>query len=328
VIGPSFSESFEGPQRLLVLRALGLGDFLTGVPAYKALHRAFPDARIILGAPPVLAPLAALTGAVDGVLPFSAMDGFSGAAVPWSGPAPGLAVNLHGRGPQSTRALLATGASRVLAFAGEGVSGPEWDPGEHEVRRWCRMLSSYGIEADASDLLLAPAPVPSPGPDAVLIHPGAASGSRRWPPERYAEVARVLCGDGIDVGITGGPSEVALAEHVAELAGLPRSSVLAGQTSLLELTALVQSARLVVCGDTGMAHLASAAAVPSVVLFGPVSPALWGPPAHGPHTVLWHGDGYGDPHGEAVDPSLARLKVTEVLDAAGVLLGTPSGAAR
>jgi ADP-heptose:LPS heptosyltransferase len=67
-----------------------------------------------------------------------------------------------------------------------------------------------------------------------------------------------------------------------------------------------------------MAHLASAYRRPSVVLFGPVSPALWGPPPRaarggGPlHAVLWHGDGAGDPWGTSLDPALARITVDEV----------------
>jgi hypothetical protein len=52
-----------------------------------------------------------------------------------------------------------------------------------------------------------------------------------------------------------------------------------------------------------------------VLLFGPVSPAGWGPPADGPHHVLWHGDGTGDPHGRQVDPALLAITVEEVLDA-------------
>ena len=86
--------------------------------------------------------------------------------------------------------------------------------------------------------------------------------------------------------------------------------------SLLELFALVARARLVICGDTGVAHVASLYRTASVLLFGPVSPSRWGPPADGPHRVLWHGDGTGDPHAPAPDPALLRIQVTEVIEAA------------
>jgi ADP-heptose:LPS heptosyltransferase len=96
--------------------------------------------------------------------------------------------------------------------------------------------------------------------------------------------------------------------------------VLAGRLSLTELAALVSEARLVVCGDTGVAHLASAYRTASVVLFGPVSPALWGPPTSGPHVALWHGTAPGDPWGDVVDPSLVLISPTEVIEAAHRLL--------
>jgi ADP-heptose:LPS heptosyltransferase len=74
-----------------------------------------------------------------------------------------------------------------------------------------------------------------------------------------------------------------------------------------------------------VAHLATAYRRPSVVLFGPVSPALWGPPARAGergrlHVVLWHGDGSGDPWGTELDPALARVTVEEVLAAVDGLL--------
>ncbi|MEJ7706779.1 MAG: glycosyltransferase family 9 protein [Nocardioidaceae bacterium] len=97
---------------------------------------------------------------------------------------------------------------------------------------------------------------------------------------------------------------------------------------MLELAALVSSARLVVSGDTGVAHLASSYATPSLVLFGPVSPALWGPPrgpGH-PHVALWHGDRAGEIWADEVDPALLSITVAEVLAGAQSLL-SPSDAA-
>ena len=87
-----------------------------------------------------------------------------------------------------------------------------------------------------------------------------------------------------------------------------------------ELAAVVAAARVVVCGDTGVAHLATAYRRPSVVLFGPVSPALWGPPPRAQHVVLWHGDGTGDPWGTDLDPALAKVTVDEVTGALDGLL--------
>src|SRR5581483_1949154 len=68
-------------------------------------------------------------------------------------------------------------------------------------------------------------------------------------------------------------------------------------------------------GDTGVAHLATAFGVPSVILFGPIPPAEWGPPPDRPwHRALWAGR-RGDPHGDAPDPGLLALRVDDVLGA-------------
>ncbi|HVE29399.1 MAG TPA: glycosyltransferase family 9 protein, partial [Mycobacteriales bacterium] len=120
---------------VLALRALGLGDLLTGVPALRALRRAHPADRIVLAAPPGLAPLARLTGAVDAVLPQPGLDRPLATE-----DRPSLAVNLHGRGPRSTDLLRATRPGALFAF-GSGSQCPQWIDGEHEVGRWCRLLA-------------------------------------------------------------------------------------------------------------------------------------------------------------------------------------------
>lgn len=82
-----------------------------------------------------------------------------------------------------------------------------------------------------------------------------------------------------------------------------------------ELAALVAAAGRVVCADTGVAHLATALRRPSVVLFGPVAPALWGPPPDRPrHVALWAGRS-GDPHAMRVDAGLLEIGVADVLAA-------------
>jgi len=285
---------------VLVLRALGIGDLATAVPALRALRAAYPTARLSLAAPAWLRPLADLTGAVDRVVPTTGL-----AAPPRQVPPPAVAVNLHGRGPQSHRLLTKLRPERLLAFRCERyLDGPQWTEDEHEVARWCRLLDWYGIPAHAGDLDLHPPAVAASVPDATIVHPGSTSAQRRWPPRRFADVARALEGDGHHVVLTGGPGERELALSVARDAGLPADRVLAGHTDLAALAALVASARLVVSGDTGVGHLATGYGVPSVVLFGPVPPKWWGPPADRPwHRALYHGD------------SLFTIDVAEVLAA-------------
>jgi ADP-heptose:LPS heptosyltransferase len=293
----------------LVLRALGLGDLLTGVPALRAVRRALPGHELVLAAPRALRPLLPLTGAVDCLLPVPGL-------VPFDGPLPDVAVNLHGRGPESHALLVRLHPRRLVAFRCGDVDGPQWNDEEHEVRRWCRLVGTeLGGDPDPTELSLALPETSPPVKDAIVIHPGAAYPARRWPAERFAEVAARMVAGGHPVVVTGSTAERPLADRVRRLA-LPASAVLAGRTTLEALAALIASARLLVCGDTGVAHLATAYATPSVVLYGPTPPSLWGPITSGPHEVLWRGQGSTDPWAPAPDPALLAISVDDVLTAA------------
>jgi ADP-heptose:LPS heptosyltransferase len=323
----------------LVLRALGLGDLLTAVPALRALADAFPDHRRVLAAPAGLWPLVARIGplperssrkrerAIEQLVPTPAWVGERArpsVAAALTMPRATTAVNLHGRGPDSDRLLLATSPDRLLAFRYAAVpetrEGPPWPgpPVEHETDRWTRLLRHFGIEVDTAALDLPPPPLPDRlafARGATVIHPGAASAARRWPAERWAAIARAELAEGRTVVVTGSAPERRLAAQVAAIARLHPSAVIAGTTDLLALTALIAVAGRVVCGDTGVAHLATALRTPSVVLFGPTDPRAWGPPADRPwHRALWHGD-VGDPHADRPDAGLLAITPGEVLAA-------------
>jgi len=291
---------------VLALRALGLGDALTGIPALRGLRRAYPGARLVLAAPAAVGGWLRDLGVVDEVVPAAGPD------LHWERPPPDVAVNLHGRGPQSHQALLRLDPGRLVAFAcpdAGHVDGPPWPAAAHEVDRWCSLVVDAGGDCGRDDLYL-PAP---PRRDHVLLHPGASSGSRRWPVERWRALAGHLLRRGRKVVVTGSASEKALCAAVADD---PAVRDTAGTLDLPALADLVGSASLVVCGDTGVAHLATATGTPSVLLFGPVDPRHWGPVVDlDRHLVLWHpreGDPPGDPHAATVDPRLDRLQVDDV----------------
>ena len=277
---------------------------------------AFPAEPLYLAAPAGLTPLIDLIGGVRQVVPTAGLGAQS-----WRIPRPEIGINLHGRGPQSHR-LLETSRPRKLwgfrnAAAGH-LDGPDWIEDEHEVTRWCRLVRHYGGPALESDLGLAVPDLDVPR-GVTIIHPGAKSPTRRWPPDRFAAVARRLRADGHRVLVTASPDERSRAVRVAEGAGLDESAV--PVTGLAELAALVAHARLLISGDTGIAHLASAYGTPSVTLFGPMSPARWGPPGRPYHRPLWHGtrsepgDRPGPPH-----PALIAIGEDEVLAAAATVL--------
>jgi ADP-heptose:LPS heptosyltransferase len=319
----------DGRPILLVLRALGLGDLLTAVPVLRALATAFPGYRRVLATRRALAPLALHADLADEVLPTSPL-----ADLAWSTYRPTLAVDLQGRGPDSQRLLLATHPARLIAFAhplvAESWTGPLWLPDEHEVRRWCRLAVASGVAADPSDLTLdlPPRPIPAEAVGATIVHPGGRNGARRWPAERWAVVVAAERAAGRTVLLTGDRSERGLACAIARRAGLPLRDVWAGRTDLLMLAALVRRAARVACGDTGIAHLATACGTPSVVLFGPTSPAECGPPAHRPwHRVLWYGR-RGNPQGSSPDPGLLAITCDDVVRALADLPPAPRAAPR
>lgn len=313
---------------VLVLRAIGLGDALTGVPALRALRRRFPDTPVILAAGPAVGRLLTAHRVVDGYVPTQGL-----APLPPM-PPPALAVDLHGNGPASHDVVAGTGATRILTFAGpdDGYpDGPDWRPDEHEVRRWLRLVASVGAVGDPEDLRLGArrAPVDT-GP--VVVHPGAAFPSRRWPVDRWSALVTAVAGDGRRVVLTGDDREVALGQAV--LAGVPRRlrhrvQSTAGRLDLAGLIETIRAATCLVSGDTGAAHVATATGTPSVLLFGPTPPGWWGPLIDlDRHRVLWPAaPGYrGDPHGAHLDPVLAAITTDDVIATVRAL--RPTAAAR
>jgi ADP-heptose:LPS heptosyltransferase len=122
-----------------------------------------------------------------------------------------------------------------------------------------------------------------------------------------------LRGQGHSVVITGSAPEFRRCRFIAKAAHLSIDAVLAGQSDLADLACIVAAARAIICGDTGVAHMATALRTPSVVLFGPTSPQYWGPPqGRHYHSVIWRGT-LGDPHAPFVDPGLASITVDEVV---------------
>lgn len=300
---------------VLAVRALGLGDFLTGVPALRGLERAYPDRPLVLAAPEPLAGLLPLVSPRWELLPTPedrVLRGTLTAGRPYA------AVDLHGCGPESIDALAALRPDRLMCFAHPDrphIQGPDWRPDEHEVARWCRMLAWHGVPADPDDLDLRTPDRAGPVPGATIVHPGAAYPSRRWPVERYADVARRLRDRGHRVVITGGADERPAAVATGWAAGLPPEDILAGRTTLPELAALVRGARLVISGDTGIAHLATAYRTPAVTLYGPVPPDRWGPPQdRAEHATLWAGR-TGDPWSRTPDPGLLEITADQVMAA-------------
>jgi ADP-heptose:LPS heptosyltransferase len=291
--------------RIAAVRALpGLGDLLCAVPALRALRAAHPGAHVALIGLESVWPLVERLGAyVDELLPFPGWPGIP--EVPYDAARTeaflaehrgrfDLALQLHGSGAASASFVEALGAARSAGFApsprGEGWLPPADDL--HEVRRWLRLLAHLGIPARGEHLELPltagdereAAALRPAGPYACL-HPGASRPQRRWPAERFAQVADWLADRGVTPVLTGTASERDVAGAVrAHMRAEPLDAL--GRTSLGGLGALLAGASTVVTNDTGTSHLAAAVGAPSVVVLVSSDGARWAPLDRSLHRVL------------------------------------------
>jgi heptosyltransferase I len=110
--------------------------------------------------------------------------------------------------------------------------------------------------------------------DFAILNPGAGWGAKRWPAERYGEVARKLAQLGVRSILNYGPGEEELVRAAEAASG---GAARAMSCSITELISLTRRARLFIGGDTGPLHLAAAFRVPVVAIYGPTDPARNGP---------------------------------------------------
>ena len=155
--------------------------------------------------------------------------------------------------------------------------------------------------------------------------PGSANPIKRWPAERFGQLAAELRSRGLLCGIAIGPGERALAQAISEAAGW-RLPVLGEDLDPAELAGVLGHARVVVCHDSGAMHLAAAIGTPVVALFGLTDPRLTSPTGV-PYRLL-------DGHPPDADPlarrprEIERIPVSDVVRAVEELLSRRRQAAR
>ncbi len=283
------------PRRVAVFRALQLGDLLCTIPALRALRTALPGARItLLGLPWARSFVERFHHYVDFFLEFPGYPGLP------ERPAQihqlpefmaavqreefDLLIQMHGSGTITNPLVACFGARRVAGFYLPGHFCPDADhflpypERVPEVWRHLRLMEFLGVKPQGEHLEFPVHPADRralralPGAEAlrpgtyVCVHPGARAASRRWPAERFGAVADRLAAKGLRVVLTGTREEKPLTAAVAGAMG--RQPIdLVGRTDLGSLAALLEGARLLLCNDTGVSHLAAALRVPSVVVF-------------------------------------------------------------
>jgi ADP-heptose:LPS heptosyltransferase len=290
----------DDPRSVAVVRLrTGLGDLLCTLPALRALRRRLPRAHIAMVTFPEMAPVVdRMRPYVDELIPFPGVSGIPErpprtAALPRfltraRARAFDLALQMYGANAAADRVTAALGARRIGGFLAEGdpATTIPYPAHEHEIHRHLRLMRHLGAESGDDRLAFPIEPADrriagTPAPPYVLIHPGATSPSRRWPPERFAEVGDALAARGLGVGIVGTNDERELARRLAGRMRAP-ATVLAGRTRLGELAAVLDDAALLVGNDSGPAHLAAAVGTRSVTVFLSGDPVRWA------HDRRWH----------------------------------------
>ncbi|MCT9933469.1 glycosyltransferase family 9 protein [Planotetraspora sp. A-T 1434] len=294
----------EGVERIAVLRANALGDLLLALPAMEALRRAYPSAKItLLGREWHARFLRNRPGPVDEVVALPAISGVTADG----SEAPGeiyddlrarrfdVAVQMHGGGRNSNPFIRRLGAALTAGLCTPDAERLDrWVPYihyQHETLRYLEVAGLLGagtcdveprvavIREDWAELNQTLGRLPR---GLVAIHPGAGDPRRRWPPERFAEVADRL---GRPVVVTGTEAERDVVEQTLAAMKRPARAVI-DELSLGGLTALYAACDLLVSNDTGPRHLAAATGTPTVGVYWCGNLINWGPLSRRLHRPL------------------------------------------
>jgi lipopolysaccharide heptosyltransferase II len=302
-------EAWATASNVLCVRLDNLGDVLMTTPALRALKNAVPGRRITLLTSRSGAQAAPFIADIDEVLTFDA-PWVKHAAAPPPEACFELCETLRARKfdaaviftvysqnplPSAMQCYLA-GIPLRLAHCRENPYYlltnwvRETEPAQrirHEVRRQLDLVATVGANGGDAQMqfqvpqqahrsvgrMLSAAEVTDNVP-LIVVHPGASAPSRRYPPEKFAEVVRAL-GDACDcrLAVTGGSDERELAQAICTSATEKLRPVdLAGRLSLAELGALISRADLLISNNTGPVHIASAVGTPVVDLYALTNP--------------------------------------------------------
>jgi lipopolysaccharide heptosyltransferase II len=298
-------------RRILVIRFDLLGDLVNSMPAVEALHERFPAARITMLTLPHTAAIPRQHACVDEVLTLDTNTIRSPRN--WLRPATfgelvtmaltlrrahyDLCLSLYG--PTAGIWALVSGARRRIGYAGEAraslftdpVPGRRFDRPRHEVDWDLQLAAAAGASAmyRAPSLRVPPEAAARmrarlealgirPGDRVVGIHGGAVNGTaKRWPAGHWAALAdRLIAQRHVHVLLTGSASERPISEAIRRrMRETP--IVLTGETDIDELLAVLARCDLVLSGDSGPLHMAVALGRPTVSIYGPTDPRLYGP---------------------------------------------------
>ncbi len=280
-----------GVERIAVLRANALGDYIFSLPALAALRAAYPGAELTLLARPwhaefldgrpgpvdrvvVVPPTRGVREEPEGQAPDAEVDAFFDRM---QAERFDIALQMHGGGRWSNPFVERLGARMTVGCRAEDATPLDrWIRYFYLQSEITRLLevaalagaSPVGLEPsiEVTDRDVTDASRFTRGGPFAVIHPGATASRRRWSPQRFAAVGDRLAAEGLRVIVTGTPVEQSIVDAV-RAAMTATSEDACGELSLGGLTGLLAAAAIVVTNDSGPLHLANAVATPTVGIF-------------------------------------------------------------
>jgi lipopolysaccharide heptosyltransferase II len=288
-------------KRIVVRTPTWVGDAVMSLPALDQLRRIFPAAHITLACHPGTADIFTESDFADEVLGAErgAFSVFKNARA-WRQRQFDLAVLFQNAFAAAMTAWLAGIALRAGydtdrrgSLLTTAIPLPPWKGERHESLYYLNVVGEleralFGNRSvadgepsvtlkvsakrgEAAHSLVNQAGAQPGKPLAVLCPGSVNSRAKRWPPERYAELADRLAESGMNVVLIGSPAELDVSKEVS---GSARHQliVLTGKTTVAEAVAIISIADVLITNDTGPAHIGAALGTPTVVIFGPTNP--------------------------------------------------------
>lgn len=293
----------DGINKIVIFRALQLGDMLCSVPAIRALRQAYPNAAIsLIGLPWSSSFVRRFNMYLDNSIEF---PGFPGLPEREYDPVEvvdfiremqaerfDLVIQMQGDGSYVNPLTELFNSKHLAGF----YTPKDYCPNERlfldypnygsEINRHLMLMKHLGVSADSNHLEF-----PLSNEDLhdyesiefntahreyVCVHPGSRGAWRQWPPEHFAVIADYCYEQGFLVILTGTEEERSLTEKVEGLMKCPAINV-AGKTSLGAIGVLIRDAALLISNCTGVSHIASALETPSIVISMDGERERWAP---------------------------------------------------
>lgn len=316
-------------QKIAIFRALQLGDMLCSIPAIRALRAAYPDAEITLLSLPWAASLVErFAHYFDRFIHFPGYPGLP--EQPYSSEAFAaflqrmqdeqfdLVIQMQGNGTIVNDMIFQFGAVHTAGYYTDQnkVDSELFMPYPNygaEVERHLMLMQHLGIPSQGTQLefpittkdkiAFEQLMLPINPKKYIVIHPGARSVSRQWPPQYFAALADYAVENGLTVTITGTKDEVDITREVMKCVSHPVID-LTGKTSIGAVAILIKNAFALISNCTGVSHIASAMQTQSVVISMDGEPDRWAPLNRNIHRVI---DWTTNPHFDAVFIETANL---------------------